>query len=85
MHWSCIRSADLCDAELEIRPIGTPWAGKHTAVRERHHGDEVRFAAVFPALVAGTYEIRVRHGDGEGTQAVAVAPAGVTEVVFGLQ
>lgn len=55
---------DLCDAEIEIRSAGTPWAGTHTVVRPRDHGGAVRFAAVFPALLAGTYEIRVRHRAG---------------------
>jgi hypothetical protein len=78
-----VHTADsLCDLEIEIRSVGSPWDGTHTAVRPRHHGDAVRYAAVFPSLAAGAYEIRIRHHDPAPTQAVAVVAAGVTEIVF---
>lgn len=43
--------------ELEIRPAGGEWDGTHTAVRRRGPGC---CAALFPAVPAGRYEIRVR-------------------------
>ena len=36
------------------------------AVRERQLPDSTVWAALFPSLSAGDYEIRVRHGDPDG-------------------
>jgi hypothetical protein len=50
----------LAGLEIEIRPVGQPWAGAHTAVRERHVGASVIWAAFFGSLSAGCYEVRVK-------------------------
>ena len=54
----------LAGLEIEIRRVGERWDGTHTAVRERHVGASVIWAAFFGSLVAGCYEVRVK-GDGE--------------------
>lgn len=46
--------------ELEIRPVGQPWKGVHTAVRRRELHTAVRYAGVFGSLPAGQYHLRVR-------------------------
>ncbi len=49
----------LDGSELEIRRAGGPWAGIRAGV-ERHHVKEVVcFAAVFPGLAVGDYQVRV--------------------------
>jgi hypothetical protein len=53
----------LDGAELELRPVGSPWQGHHTAVRPRDLGVGRRFAAVFGTLVAGRYQLRIRGRD----------------------
>ena len=35
----CTCPRTLAGLEIEIRPVGEPWDGTHTAVRERHLGD----------------------------------------------
>lgn len=46
--------------EIEIRRRGTAWDGTHVAVRPRRIPDGVVYAALFPELVQGEYEVRVR-------------------------
>ena len=53
----------LAGLEIEIRPVGLPWDGTHTAVRRRDLGDSVLWAAFFGSLAAGRYELRVREND----------------------
>jgi len=57
--------AALAGCEIEIRRRGAPWDGTHVAVRARHvpHGE--MYAALFPALGHGSYEVRLR-GDTKG-------------------
>src|SRR5260221_11471184 len=50
----------LAGWEIEIRPVGASWDGTHTAVRERHVGPSVIWAAFFGSLAAGCYEVRVK-------------------------
>jgi hypothetical protein len=50
----------LDGSELEIRAVGDEWAGIHVAVRERPMPSGAVYAALFPALAAGDYEIRVK-------------------------
>lgn len=57
----------LAGSELEVRSVGSPWQGLHTAVRPRDLGSGRVFAAVFGALTAGSYQLRVR---GSGTPPV---------------
>jgi hypothetical protein len=58
--------ASLTGEEIEIRAIGTEWAGTHVAVRERTLPDRTVWAALFPALPAGGYQIRVKGTDPSG-------------------
>ena len=50
----------LVGCELEIRRTGDEWSGTHVAVRDCPMGDQSISAALFPALVAGEYEIRLK-------------------------
>ena len=52
--------AELAGHELEVEPEGA--APVHTAVRERLLPGGTVQAAVFPALPAGAYRVRVRGG-----------------------
>ncbi len=54
---------DLVGEEIEIRPVGEPWNGTHTAVRPRDLRDTVAHAGVFGSLVAGRYQLRIRRSD----------------------
>ena len=67
-----VATAGLSGAEIEIRPVGRPWDGRHTAVRARHLRDGVVHAGLFGSLEAGPYELRLK-GDHGG----AVTPADV--------
>jgi hypothetical protein len=65
--------------ELEIRAVGQEWNGTHTAVRRRDAPDRVRWAAIFPSLRSGSYELRVK-GSGSGSMlTVEVPDAGVAQ------
>ncbi len=57
--------AALVGSEIEIRRGGAPWDGTHVAVRARHIPEGEVYAALFPALGHGSYEVR-RRGDAEG-------------------
>src|SRR5579883_1087287 len=57
--------AALEDAEVEIRARGGRWTGRHVAVRRRAVAGGERFAAVFPALRAGPYELRPHRSGGD--------------------
>jgi hypothetical protein len=52
--------------EIEIRPAGNEWDGTHVAVIPRHLGSETIYAALFPALKAGHYQVRERFGPPDG-------------------
>lgn len=54
-------TAALAGAEIEIRRAGAAWAGDHVAVLERRLAAGPVWAAVFPSLTEGTWEVRVRH------------------------
>jgi hypothetical protein len=71
----------LAGHEIEIRPIGSPWQGTHTAVRERHVADSVMWAAFFGSLAAGRYVLRVR-GDGERELGLEVCGGHVAEATW---
>jgi hypothetical protein len=71
---------DLAGAEIEIRPGGGTWLGKHTAVRERHVGGRVLYAGVFGSLAAGPYDVRLKGGGpGSFDLTAEVVAARVTE------
>jgi hypothetical protein len=70
-------------AEIEIRPAGHPWRGAHTAVRERHLPDGIRYAGVFGSLEPGTYDLRVKTDESGDPLLTVRVPAGVvTETAF---
>ncbi len=50
--------------EIEIRPVGHPWDGTHTAIRPRDLRDSVAFAGVFGSLPHGGYQARVKSSQG---------------------
>jgi hypothetical protein len=56
------------ELEIEIRPAGAEWDSTHVAVRKRlqPHRPEM-YAAVFPALASGTYDLRVRFAPRDTT------------------
>ncbi len=58
--------ASLAELEIEIRGVDEPWRGTHVAVRERMLPDRTVWAALFPSLREGNYEIRVKDGDPSG-------------------
>jgi hypothetical protein len=71
--------ANLVGLEIEIRREGTPWDGTHVAVRARSvPGGEV-YAALFPGLPQGRYEVRVRGDDAGLIAALDVEGALVKE------
>ena len=75
--------SSLAGVEIEIRRDGDPWEGRHVAVRERRLPDVTAWAALFPSLVSGGYEIRVRHGDPDGpTSRFTVAGGRVASVYW---
>jgi hypothetical protein len=69
----------LCGDEIEIRRAGEAWTGTHVAVRARHGGQVIRYAAIFGSLPQGPYEFRVRHRPEEtgAVLSVQVDDAGV--------
>jgi hypothetical protein len=76
--------ASLAGSEIEIRRCGAPWDGTHVAVRARHtQGGEV-YAALFPGLARGSYEVRVRGDAGGPVSSVAVEGGRVIEARLAL-
>ena len=65
----------LAGQEVEIRRRGTSWDGTHVAVRERHVRGGVLYAALFPGLSRGSYEVRVRD-DADGPVAALEVDGG---------
>jgi hypothetical protein len=66
--------------ELEIRRAGTAWAGEHVAVRERRLRSGTVFAALFPSLPVGRYDVRWRPGGPALLRGVTVGAGGVTQI-----
>lgn len=64
--------------EIEVTPADGAGPPTHTSVRERRLPQGSRFAAVFPALPAGTY--RLPAVGPAPSRDVTVRPARVTEV-----
>ncbi len=52
--------AGLDGEEIEYRVVGEPWAGTHTAVRERRLPGGSRWAAVIGPVGKGSYEARMK-------------------------
>lgn len=57
-------SPDLADHEMEIRALEEPWEGRHVAVLRRDLPGGSRWAAMFPSLAHGPYELRLCHSKG---------------------
>jgi hypothetical protein len=73
--------AALLGRELEVRPVGRPWDGTHTEVRERHMGSSTVCAGFFGALASGDYEVRLR-GEPSRSMNLTVVGAAVTETTY---
>ncbi len=69
----------LAESEIEIRRRGAPWDGTHVAVRPRHVRDGVLYAALFPGLGRGSYEVRVRGDVNSPVTVVDVEGAHVSQ------
>jgi hypothetical protein len=52
--------SSLDGSEIEIRPAGEAWNGRHVAVRTRHLPAGVIYAALFEGLREGSYDVRIR-------------------------
>ncbi len=75
--------ASMDGLEIEIRPSGTEWRGVHTAVRERHGGPELQYAAVFGSLAHGAYEVRIKgNAQRELPLTIQVAEGRVQDLVW---
>ena len=66
----------LAGHEIDLQPEDPTQPHTHSAVRERHHGEGVIYAAVYPALVAGTYLV-----EGSG-QRVTIEGGHVSDVEY---
>jgi hypothetical protein len=65
----------LAGAEIEIRPAGAAWDGTHVTVIPRLVDRGVIYAALFPGLPEGRYEVR-RRGGSEGGPTLTVEVRG---------
>jgi hypothetical protein len=72
----------LSGSEIEIRPVGHPWEGVHTGIRQRDLSDEVCFAAVFGSIAAGSYQFRVKGTETEPIMAIEVTGGGIAEATW---
>lgn len=68
--------------ELEIRVEGGSWDGTHVGVHRRELPGGAIYAAVFPHLGAGTWEVRLRDRDDSPVLAVVVVGGQVTTAAF---
>jgi len=68
--------AALDGFEIEIRRREDSWDGTHVAVRPRRTPDDVVYAALFPELTQGDYEVRVRGGVADGPSAIFAIEGG---------
>jgi hypothetical protein len=72
----------LAGREIEIREVGAPWAGRHVAVLRRDLPDGPVWAALFPSLTEGDYEVRVIGEPGGLTITLSVIGARVTSATL---
>jgi hypothetical protein len=63
-------TADRDQAEIEISPAGSDQARAHNVVRRRETASQAVYAAVFPALAAGEYDVWQDRATKAGTVAV---------------
>jgi hypothetical protein len=71
--------ASLAGSEIEIRHRGAAWDGTHVAVRARHVSGGVVYAAFFPGLCHGHYEVRLRDDAGGSVTTLAVEGGRVSQ------
>lgn len=67
--------------EIEIRGAGTSWAGEHVAVRERRIRSGAMYAALFPSLPQGRYDLRLRPHGPAVLDGITVTAGEVTHVI----
>lgn len=70
--------ADLDGAEIEISPVGQDEHRQHVAVLSRTWGERTAYAAVYPALKAGSY--RLWQPNGRPTAVVAITGGQINEL-----
>jgi len=57
-RWSCTPAAEMFGVEIEISATGDDTHHRtHVAVRERRGSGAARYAAIYPALHAGSYTL----------------------------
>jgi hypothetical protein len=69
-------AAELVGREIDLTSLDDAHAHTHSAVRERHHGGLVRYAAVYPSLRAARYAVA------GSSREVTIVGGRVTEVVY---
>ena len=69
---------ELHGKEIEVNPIGSDASRVHSAVLERSLGDRVFYAATYPELPAGEYQVCCT-----GAPHFTITPGAVTEVRIG--
>lgn len=72
----------LAGREIEIRPVGGEWDGTHVAVRERLLRSGSKWAALFPQLQHGSWEVRVRFAPDSPVHPVSVEGAKVSSTTY---
>ncbi|SRR5579883_970507 len=68
---------ELLGREVEASPVGHAWLRTHTEILERRANGTSSYAAVFPALPAGSYTIWKNEQDGDE---VAVSGGAIAEL-----
>lgn len=71
-------TAALLGAEIEVSPLGRDGERVHVGVWDRRAAGATFFTAVFPPMLAGTYNVWLP--DGSGRRRVTIADGGVTEI-----
>jgi hypothetical protein len=74
--------SELDGAEVELRRVGAPWNGTHTAVRRRDLRDSRCFAAVFGSIDAGAYQLRRCGAASDPVLEVEVAAGAVAQAAW---
>jgi hypothetical protein len=72
----------LLGEEIEVRPAGEQWTGRHVAVHQRLVQTGPVYAAVFPHLVEGAWEVRIRGRDSSPVVPFSVVGGQVTSATF---
>ncbi len=72
----------LAGHEIEVRPDGEAWSGRHVAFHRRHPAGEPVTAAVFPNLDEGGWQARLRHDPFAGIVSFQVVGGRVSRVAY---